>query len=650
MSWLRRWFVERLRPRHRTGETGRSFRPRLEELERREVMSANPVTYQLQSNGNLLQTNATGSSVVVDQNVKSFEAFTTPAGQTNLFDLHTDGVLWEVLSTGVHKQIRARVQSADAFGDGKGGTMLVLLGQDSSLWLQKAETGWQFNVQASGVSWAKGVADSNGTLARLLWLTSDGKCWQMDQAGARKVINPSVASIQSFSDGKGGTMLVLVGLDKSLWLQQLETGWQFNVQPSGVLWANGVADANGVLSKLYWLTSDNTFWQMDQSGARTAVRNQLTTLLAGLPDASLHGLTLELEVGDGQLSRADVISLFREVEADGVVTANELTSLQTLLNLATQLNMPAYVQDLAGKIVNGDPANQNYQGSPLGNLSAGSTGAKLEKLVDKWFYGSDHPNPTDDTGFAGYTYQLISGPLFHAGNTVNYGDIVQGMVGDCYFLSALADLAVHQPTAVVGLFIDNHDALNPGDDTYTLRFWNPTKNAWSYLTVDQWLPLDSSGHFAFANFKQLASDPNKVLWVALLEKGFAQANESGWLGRTPSNSYHGISSGWPVTALLFLTGHAGTHASMTASSAVLAIWNNKGAISFNVSTGNGNPNVVQYHAYSLVAYDPATGLFTLFNPWGLAGGYSGSQFKPGILKMTWSQLVQTFDTWDGITG
>jgi hypothetical protein len=1002
MNWLHNWCVKLFRSHQQAGRTILSFRPRLEQLESREVMSAGSVTYSLQTNGNLLQVNSAGTSTLVDQNVKSFQVFTTPAGQTDLYDLHTDGSLWEVLPTGVPTEIRTQVASATAFGDGKGGTMLVILGQNGSLWLQQVETGWQFNVQSSGVSWVQGAADSTGTLNELYWLTSDGNLWQMDQSGARRVIdqnvqsvtlnaagipqvvfklpawaviNPAnvqwqqnitnangilvdvvwlttagalwqvgpsgvqtqirsgVKSVQVFGDGKGGNMMVIVGLDTSLWLQQLQTGWQFNVQASGVSWAQGAADSTGTLSELYWLTSDGNLWQMDQSGARrvidqhvqsvtlnvagipqvvfnlpawaiinptnvqwqqnitnangilvevvwlttagalwqvgpsgvqtqirlgvksvqvfgdgkggnmmvivgldtslwlqqlqsgwqfnvqasgvswasgvanntgvltwlywltsddtlwqmnqsgarvvygrfvqavtlnssgvpqpsydqigqywnalgnpswlgvpttgtlhtadgtglyaqfsngeimwtpaggahaisgavyarwlqangtasalgapltdlqtiadgsgtqvqlfqngalflsktgvvtatpsTSLYTQVTTLLSSLPDAGLRTLALDLELRDGLLTRSDVIALFREVEANGAVTANEYTSLQQLLTLATNLNIPGYVQDLAGKIINGDPANQHYQGSSLGNLGVGTSAANLDKLVDKWFYGTDLPNPTDDNGVNAYHYQLVSGTLFHPGNTVNYSDIVQGLVGDCYFLSALADMALNQPATVVGMFIDNHDALDAGDDTYTIRFFNPVKNAWTYETVNEWLPVNASGQFVFANFQESASNPSNVLWAALLEKAFAQANESGWEVSTPSNSYHGISFGLPFLAMDYLTGRTATHSVLTSAATVLADWTSKGDVSFNSTTATGYPNVIPYHAYSLVGYDPTTGLFTLYNPWGLAGGFEGSQFEPGLLTMTWTQITQAFNTWDGLAG
>ena len=56
--------------------------------------------------------------------------------------------------------------------------------------------------------------------------------------------------------------------------------------------------------------------------------------------------------------------------------------------------MPDYVAVLASDVVQGNPANANYQGQPLGNLAdQGSDQLRataLEDLVDKWFDG-DRP-------------------------------------------------------------------------------------------------------------------------------------------------------------------------------------------------------------------------------------------------------------------
>ena len=50
---------------------------------------------------------------------------------------------------------------------------------------------------------------------------------------------------------------------------------------------------------------------------------------------------------------------------------------------------------LASDVVNGNPANAEYQGEPLGNLadqsSRRSRATVLEDLVGKWFEGTDLP-------------------------------------------------------------------------------------------------------------------------------------------------------------------------------------------------------------------------------------------------------------------
>ena len=85
---------------------------------------------------------------------------------------------------------------------------------------------------------------------------------------------------------------------------------------------------------------------------------------------------------------------------DGVVDATEFADLKTILNKAATLNIPGYVQVLAGDVVNGNAANAHFQGQALGNLAAGSSASQLNKLVDKWFLGADHPAAYATTSMA----------------------------------------------------------------------------------------------------------------------------------------------------------------------------------------------------------------------------------------------------------
>ena len=113
----------------------------------------------------------------------------------------------------------------------------------------------------------------------------------------------------------------------------------------------------------------------------------------GLMDQTLASLVQSLDA-DGSISRADMMQILRSVAANGTVGATDLADLRTIVGAdAAKLNMPSYVQVLASDVVNGNPANAHYQGQALGNLAAGSTATQLNDLVNKWFLGTDLPNP-----------------------------------------------------------------------------------------------------------------------------------------------------------------------------------------------------------------------------------------------------------------
>ena len=64
---------------------------------------------------------------------------------------------------------------------------------------------------------------------------------------------------------------------------------------------------------------------------------------------------------DGSINRADMIQILTSVGASGSVSATDFADLKTILADAAQYNMPSYVQVLAGDVVNGNPANADYQ-------------------------------------------------------------------------------------------------------------------------------------------------------------------------------------------------------------------------------------------------------------------------------------------------
>jgi hypothetical protein len=111
------------------------------------------------------------------------------------------------------------------------------------------------------------------------------------------------------------------------------------------------------------------------------------------------------------------------------------------------------------------------------------------------------PQYTAETG------QLFNGPVAPE-------QVLQGGLGDCFFLSSLASVAQRQPDLIKNNITDN------GDGTYSVKFFKPQTDG-SYqptsVTVDNQIPIGKDGP-AYAS----APDENNQLWVSIYEKAFAQ--------------------------------------------------------------------------------------------------------------------------------
>ncbi|MBW4644649.1 MAG: peptidase C2 calpain [Goleter apudmare HA4340-LM2] len=355
-------------------------------------------------------------------------------------------------------------------------------------------------------------------------------------------------------------------------------------------------------------------------------------LSTNLLDQQLITKTQDL-VADGQLSRTDMIAIFRNAQDDDVIDGNEYKDLQTILNNASYFRLEDHVSALSSKVVFGTTANAYYQGQTLGNLYAGSSSTQMETLISKWFLGVDRPSTA-------YNYELAAGSLFKDG--VSYADISQGLVGNCYFLAALAKVAISSPKTIESMFIDN------GDNTFTVRFYN--NGVADYVTVDMYLPIDSVNEFIYANQAGAAwgkyYDKNNELWVALAEKAYAQINESGWIAQDGTNSYAGITGGWETDAIAHITG-------VTARSSQEFDWNamvnayQAGTLIGIASKAVGltDSRIVPNHVYVVVDYNPVAQQFTLFNPWGVDGGWSNGEVLPGFLKVSINDLKLNFAQW-----
>jgi hypothetical protein len=392
------------------------------------------------------------------------------------------------------------------------------------------------------------------------------------------------------------------------------------------------------------------------SGIRTLIQSRISTQTVTLPetspetpspkppdwfdgnirDAALRAL-LKSDYADAKLSRAEILGVFAQVKKDGVVTATEFSDLTATANNAGLYTSVEYVGVLTKDVVLGSPANATYQGTTLGNLHAGSSAAQLDKLVNKWFLGADHPTASD--GGTTYAYASATGSLFGAGGP-KYSDVVQGAVGDCYLVGTLGELALKSQAAITSMFIVN------GDGTFTVRFFNNGKA--EYVTVDSQLPVDRWGRFVFANMGNSLASTSNVLWVALAEKAYAQLNEAGWLraGMTGSgiNSYQAIAGGWFSAASRQIANRASTTAMIGSSSfnQFATAFNTGKAVGFASKNAPASSQVVGNHQYVAVGFSSSSQTVTLFNPWGVSNGSSYA----GLVTLEWSDLAASFSYWD----
>ncbi len=406
-------------------------------------------------------------------------------------------------------------------------------------------------------------------------------------------------------------------------------------------WMTGAGSINGTLglyaapAALGAVTSATITASAD--GFTSSATVALSAAFMGIKNSTLSSLTQSLDA-DGSISRADVIQILRTAETlnGGVISQGVMGDLKTLLADASALDMPGYVQVLAGDVINGNTANAHYQGQTLGNLGAGSTAVLLDDLIDKWFLGTDLPS----TGGYGYSSITVSGSIFSAtsSGTPSHLDEDQGVLGDCYLISSLGTIADSAPAAIQNMIVDNGVDAKTGLHTWTVRFYsNGTPD---YVTVDNMLPT-SGGRLVFDGYGEGLTNP-QGLWIALVEKAYAQWNETGKEGRDGSNTYLGIQGGWMADVDAQVLGHSASSYNLHSNSDLQALitgMTSHQAVTIGTDSTNNASDLLSYglygsHAYAVVGYNAANQTFTLYNPWGS---------NQPTQALTWAELQATTD-------
>ena len=102
-------------------------------------------------------------------------------------------------------------------------------------------------------------------------------------------------------------------------------------------------------------------------------------------DPDLYDAVLSAWNADGGISRNDMIDILESADIDGSVSNQALAGLQALTQpgAASLLNEPDDVAVLAADVVQGNQANADYQGQPLGNLASQPTAEAMATCSDR---------------------------------------------------------------------------------------------------------------------------------------------------------------------------------------------------------------------------------------------------------------------------
>lgn len=355
-----------------------------------------------------------------------------------------------------------------------------------------------------------------------------------------------------------------------------------------------------------------------------------------ISDSSLRNVARTAAI-DKVLGRDDMLDIFADIASEAVVGTNNMESLRAIIQKKSFFAGLANVQALSTYIVDGSVANAHYQGSALGNLHAARTGSELQLLVNKWFLGLDHPNTTRAGWTDPLTYKTPAGNIFDG--APSYTQVDQGVLGDCYFLSAMTAITTKNPQKIVDMFTDN------GDNTWTVEFFNQNKPY--FVTIDKMLPVDAQDEFVFTCDEKRYDDASIVLWAALAEKAYAQFAEFGFLDTDgpKTNSYAALDAGYPNLAMANILGKTGPAMQAiqpNSAAAIVRAFKNNRPVAFVTLETPADTQVVSDHVYAMLGYNASTQKFELFNPWGL-GGNNG---KPGLLHLTFAEISANYGYWN----
>ena len=244
---------------------------------------------------------------------------------------------------------------------------------------------------------------------------------------------------------------------------------------------------------------------------------------------------------------------------------------------------------------------------------------------------SVNPDPRDKRG--PHPYSPAEGSLFGRTNEPKYWDVQQGEAGDCWLLASLAEVASRAPQDIKSMFTYDGTKVENGSvvGEYTVRYYSYKTDQPEYVTVDTELPDGGNYYHRTVNY----SNGTSVLWAALAEKAYAEANGDRYVQTLPEhegkNSYAALDGGFPSSALQAITGDKAEEVCLNPTHIRDAYWNGDLVVYATPKKPAGD-YIACSHAYAIIKSAPFSDSFTVYNPWGVnfkSPAGNGNFWAPG---------------------
>ena len=318
---------------------------------------------------------------------------------------------------------------------------------------------------------------------------------------------------------------------------------------------------------------------------------------------------------------------------DGYIAADELTA--SLRSSRWTADERSTISAMASRIcdieeVSNDEWGDENDGITRADMAAwhGGENQELITLVDQRLDRSQQIlDRTDD--------RSLYNPSEPNGG-VNPSAIRQDVIGDCYFLAALASVANTNPQAIRDMIRDN------GNGTYTVTFPGASDEP---ITVTS--PTDTE-------LSLYNENTNNGIWACVMEKAYGAYCNEHFYRRSPLHSDESIipqegadEGSLFADGLRILTGGGvdndlNTFTSYSTMDRKLreAFADHRPVTAVAIA-GDSQYNIASMHEYSVLGYDSRTRTITIRNPWA-HGEPAGNGPDDGIFTMTLEQFNTAF--------